>query len=88
MRPFPIANLKHILAMASHIAPMLDELVPQELFEMPGDVPQPLDPIEDIARQVKPVELIEHRHIERRGRGAFFLVTSNVEIRVICSPVG
>ena len=46
MRPFPIANLRHILAVAIHIAPMLDQLVSQELFEMPGDVAQPLDAIE------------------------------------------
>ena len=74
--------------MAGHIIPMLEQLVSQELFEMPADVAQPLDPVEDVASEVKPVELIEHRHIERCGGRALFLVASDVEIRMVGAPVG
>ena len=73
--------------MPIHITPMLDELVSQELFEMPSDVAQPLDSVEHVASQVKPIELIEYRHIKGRGGRALFLVTSNMEIRVVGSSV-
>lgn len=37
--------------------------------------------------QVKPVEIIEDGHVERRGNGALFLVTAHVKIRVIVPTV-
>ena len=46
------------------------------------------DAVDGLACEMKAVEFIEHGHIERGGRGAFFAVTVDVEVRMIRAFVG
>ena len=43
--------------------------------------------IHRIARQMEPIELIQHGHIERRGGRAFFFVSVHMEIAVIFAAI-
>src|SRR5205823_2267692 len=89
--PFPIPDFRHIFAVLIDIRPVLDQLVPQALLNVPRDVAETLNPVEHITREMKPVKLIEHRHIERCRGSAFFLVSPDMEIVVVspavCQPV-
>ena len=45
-------------------------------------------PLDHGGHEVKAVEVIENDHVERRGRGAFFLVAAHMQVVVIGAPVG
>src|SRR5579862_3001618 len=84
----PVADLRHIVAMFVDVELVLDELISQPLFFVTRDALKPRNTVEHVARQVKPVEIIQHSHVERRGRGSFFLVSTDVQVVVISAPVG
>ena len=59
---------------------VLDQFVAHLLLPEVGTTgAQAIDPVDDVADQVKPIQFIEHRHIKRRGGGAFFLVAAHVQ---------
>lgn len=74
--------------MFSNIGVMLDKPVAERLFGVRGFRPELWHAINDISREVKPVQIVTHRHVKWRRRGAFFLVSAHVEIGVIGSAVG
>ncbi len=67
---------------------MVDKLVSQKFFEVRPDFLQPRHAIDYVTSQMKTVNLVQNRHIERSGRGPFLLVSADVQIIVIVSPVG
>ena len=86
--PLPIADLRQVLAKLPDVLLMFDQLVAQELFEMSTNALQPRNPIDDIARQMEAIQVVQYRHIKRRSGRSLFLVAANVEIVVIRSPIG
>ena len=44
--------------------------------------------VNDVDDEMEAVEIVEHHHVERRGRGAFLLVAADVEVGVVGSSVG
>src|SRR5579864_151810 len=89
--PLPVQHFRHIDAMLVYVLLVLDQFVPQKLFEMSADALQCGNAIDSIARQVKTVEVVHHGHIERRGRGAFLFVAAHVQVVMVvpsvCEPV-
>ncbi len=67
---------------------MLDQPVAQQLFFASGDSSQPRYAIDHIACQMKAVEIVHHRHVERRCGGALFFIAAHVHIVVIGAAIG
>ena len=49
---------------------------------------KPRHTVHDIAREMKTIKIIQHRHVERRSRRAFFFISTDVEVVVIVPSVG
>jgi hypothetical protein len=88
MRPFPITDFRQVVSMFADVLFVLDELVAQELFEMRPDALQARDAVDNVARKMKSIQIVENGHIERRGCGSFFFVSADVEIVVIGAAIG
>jgi hypothetical protein len=58
VRPFPIADFRHVVAVIANVLFVLDELVAQELFEMRADALQARNAIDCIARQMEAIEVV------------------------------
>src|ERR1700679_2280083 len=83
LRPTPVSDFRHILTMLIDVPLVLDQLVLQALPEMiaaAADLRQPIDGVHD---QVKTVHVVEYRHVERGGDGAFLFVTSNMQVGMV-----
>src|SRR6266567_492387 len=86
--PQPVADLRHILTMLRNVLLVLQEFVADRLFGIRRAGSEPRDAVNDIGHEMEPVQIIQDRHIERRRRGAFFLVAAHVEIGMIGAAVG
>jgi len=45
-------------------------------------------PVDDVGDQMEAIEIVHHRHVERRRGRSFFLVAAHVQVLVIGPPVG
>jgi hypothetical protein len=45
-------------------------------------------PVGHVHDQMKAVEVVEHHHVERRGRGALLLVAAHMQVGVVGAAVG
>ena len=45
-------------------------------------------PVDHVHDQVEPVEVVQHHHVERRGRGALLVVAADVDVVVVGPAVG
>lgn len=81
--PRPVADLRHVLAVAGDVLPVVDELFAHRLPSVRGDGPQLLNPVDDRLHQVEAVQFVEHRHIEGSVGGALLLVSVDMEIGVV-----
>jgi len=70
------------------ILPVLGQLVRELLLQVDAPVAGLRQAINRIPDEVETVEIVEHRHIERRGDRAFFLVAAHVDVVVIGAAVG
>src|SRR5678815_2522161 len=77
--PLPVLDLRQVLAVAGDVLAMLDQLVAHALAQMRRVSSQSGDAIDHAFDEMKPVELVQHCHVERRRRGAFFLVAAHVQ---------
>src|ERR1700733_12360306 len=84
----PVANMRHVVAMFVDVELVLDELVAQPLLLVTGDAVKLWNTVEHIACEMEPVEIVQHRHVERSGCGSFLLVPADVQVVVIRAPVG
>ena len=70
--------------------PASNESAVTEVFGRSGTcriVPETLHARDHVQRQVKSVDLVQYRHIERRRGRAFLLVTTNVQVVVIRATI-
>ena len=66
---------------------MLDQLVSEELLEVCADPLQFGHAVHSVSGEMKAVEIVHDRHIERSGSGALFFVAANVQVVVIISAI-
>lgn len=59
---------------------VLDQLVLELLLQVNVLVAGVREPVDCVHDEIEAVELVERRHVERRGDGAFFLVTADVNV--------
>jgi len=67
---------------------VLDELIAEDLFKVPTDPLQLGHAIDCVSGEVKAVEVVHHRHIERRAGCTFFFVASNMQVVVVVTAIG
>ena len=87
MTPLPVGDLGHVLSVLGDVLLVLKQLVPYRLLGIGGAGPELRQPINDVAEEVKPIEIVHHHHVERRARRAFFLVAAHVQVLVVGPPV-
>src|SRR6202171_5746532 len=78
--PFPIPDFRQVVSTLTDVLFVLDELVAQELFEMRANALQAGDAVDHVAREVKSIQIIQDRHIERSRRCSFLFVSADVEV--------
>jgi len=76
--PFPVPNFRHVLAVFGDVVFVFEELVADVLLGVGGRRSQLRQPVQHVAKQMKPVEVVQHHHVERRGRRAFLLEAAHV----------
>jgi hypothetical protein len=74
--PSPITDFGQILAVGADVFLVLQQLVAQELFEIRRPRAELWQTVDHVADQVKTIQVVEHRHVERRSDRAFFLVAA------------
>ena len=62
---------------------MLDKLILELLLQINALVAGLWQAVDDVHHEVKAIQIIQHRHIERRGNGALFLVAADMDILVV-----
>src|SRR5690606_717934 len=85
--PRPLLHFRHVLAVLVNILLVLDQLVANVLLSVGRAGPQFRHPIDNVANQVEAIDVVEHRHIERRGRCSLFLVAADMQVVMIRAPV-
>src|SRR6267143_1035070 len=86
--PPPAGDLGHIVAVAGNKFLVIDELVADRLLGVSGPRPELRHAVDNVADQVKAIEVIQYAHVERCRRGALFLVAAHVNVVVPRSPIG
>src|ERR1700676_5775895 len=70
---------------------VLDELVAQPLLFVTRHALKAGNTVEHIAREMEPVDLVQHRHVKRSGGSSLFFVTTDGGVVVVgttvCHPV-
>src|SRR6202008_4331214 len=77
----------HVVAVLANIIPVIDEFVAEKLFEMRADALKARNAVDNIAGEMKAVEVVQNGHVERRCRGALFLVAADMKILVIGAAI-
>ena len=85
--PFPVANLRQILAVLIDVELVLYKFVLAQLLEIRALGPESRNAIDDILNQMEAIQIILHAHVECRGDGSFFLVAAHMDV-AIGSAVG
>src|SRR5713226_5187385 len=85
--PSPVLDLWNIIAVLVHILLVLHQLVAQELLEMGAYALQFGHAIHYVAGKMVAIEVIHHRHVERRRGCALFLVSADVQAIVTSTTV-
>ena len=81
--PRPIPNFRHVLTIVPDVGTVRDKLVLQFPLDAHAAITQLRQAVDGVNREVKPIHIVQHRHVERCGDGALFLVAANVQIQVV-----
>ena len=74
--------------MLADVLLVLDQLVAHRLLDVGGHGRSLRHAVDHVAGQVEAVEVVQHRHVERRGGGAFLLVAADVQVVVVGAAIG
>lgn len=77
-----------VFAAFIYVLTVLDQSVANGLLGVSSARTELGEAIDHILDEMKAIHLIKHDHVKRCGRGAFLLVTADVEISVIRPPIG
>src|SRR5271169_1001169 len=86
--PRPVLDLRHVVAVAADVFAMVDELVADFLLGVGGALTKLRHAVNYVADQMETVEVIDHAHVERRGRRSLFLVAAHMNVVVAGPPIG
>ena len=67
---------------------VIDKRIADRLLGVGCPRAQLRQPIDHVLHEMITIQIVEHAHVKRRSRGAFFLVAAHVQIVVISAPVG
>ena len=67
---------------------MVDQLVADRLLGVGGALAKLRHAVDDVADQMEAVEVVDHAHVERRGRRSLFLVAAHMNVVVAGPPIG
>ena len=67
---------------------VLDQLVLELLLQVDALVAGLRQAVDGVHHEVEAVQVVQHRHVEGRGDGAFFLVAADVDVVVVGAAVG
>ena len=85
--PFPIPHFRQILAEFIDVLLVLDQLVLELLFKINASGSGLRQTINRVHDEMKTIEIVQHRHVERRGDRAFFLVAADVDVVMISAAI-
>src|SRR4051794_26855443 len=86
--PDPVAHVRRVLAVLTGVLPVPQPFVHHLLPHVRGPAAEARDPVDDVHDEPEPVEVVEHDHVERRGRRPLLLVPADMEVGVVGAPVG
>ena len=81
--PLPVPDFGHVLAVLVDVLLVLDKLILELLLQVDALVAGLRQAVDAVHHQVETVQIVQHRHVEGRGDGTFFLVAADVEIAVV-----
>src|SRR5690242_5639110 len=82
LTPSPTADLRDVVAIPRYVFTMFNQLVADRLLGVSGAGAGLRHAIDDVADQVKAIDVVHHTHIEGRAGGALFLVAAHVKVAV------
>src|ERR1700759_4781952 len=81
--PPPVGDPGVVLAVVAGVFAALLALVDHLLAQVRGGRGEAGHPVDDVDDQAEAVQVVEHDHVERGGRGALFLVAADVQVVVV-----
>src|SRR5579859_1511118 len=87
IRPHPVQDVGWVLAVVARVLAVAQALVVHPLTDVRGLRPESGHAVDHVHDQVEPVEVVEHDHVEGRGRGALLFVTADMDVVVVSAPV-
>src|SRR6266851_991098 len=86
-RPFPVANLFLVDTFGVGVIDAFDDLILQPLFDVGADGTEARDPVDNVDRQVKAIDLVEDGKLEWRVDVALFLVSADMYVVMILATI-
>src|SRR5438309_8752687 len=86
--PDPVPDRWFVLAVGPGVGAGLQPVVLHELANPGGLLAETGHPVDHIHDEVEAVEVVQHDHVERGGRGPLLLVAADVEIGVVGAAIG
>src|ERR1051325_2334174 len=87
-RPAPVADRRQVVAALADVFAVIDQQIAHGLLHVRVARQQPRHAVDHVHDQVTAVEIVEHRHVEGRGRRPLLFVSADVEVLVVRAPVG
>src|SRR6478672_297224 len=87
-RPGPPGDGGMVLAVLARPRAGLMAGCRHRLAQTAGPVAEARHPVDHVHHEVVAVEIVQHHHVERRGRRALLLVPAHVDVAVVRAPVG
>src|SRR4030081_819984 len=81
--PFPIADLRHVLAVAVDTLLVLDQLVLQLPLQINAFAARLWQTIDHVHDEMEAIQIVEYCHVESSRDGSFLLVAADVKVGVI-----
>src|SRR5579871_4767178 len=78
--PFPVPNLRQVLAVLVDVLLVLDQLVLELLLQVDAFFAGPRHAVNGVHHEVEAVQIVQDRHVEGGGDGALFLVAADVDV--------
>ena len=83
-----MANFGQIRAIFVNVLPVFDQLALYLPLYIDAFVAGLRQAVDGIHHEMEAIEIVQDRHVKWRGDGALFLVTADVDVVMICAPVG
>src|SRR5215203_3083305 len=83
----PVPHLGHILAVLADVKLVTLHRAPVTVCRSLLVLLEPWNPADGVERQLVPVEVVQHHHVERCGRGPLFPEATHMEIVMVVPPI-